>query len=154
MPGEERHVIDAIRPIAAPFGLSDPTPDNTDDIVSADCTPYRKLLTNATRYAIDLHLQPNLVAEQQLLICIACRTADPRDELKAHLRSHSRSYRSDWAWTRNRFWKGFCVPGPRSNFSSPGHWIWNLVLGIDCGTFPWPSAPAAAHQMGIPVPTC
>ena len=154
MPGQEQHVIVAIRPLAARFGLSDPTPDNTDDILSSDCTAYRKLLTNATRYAIDLLLQADLVAEQQLLICIACRTSDPRDELKAHLRSHSPSYRSDWVWTRSRFWKGFCVPGPRSNFSAPGHWIWNLVLGIDYGTFPWPTPAAAAHQIGIPAPTC
>jgi len=153
-PGDEHHVISAVRPLAKAFGVPDPKPDSTDDILSRDYTRYRKLLTNATRYAIDLHLQPNLVAEQQALICIACRTSDPRDELKAHLQTRSPNYRADGACAKKRFWSTFLLPGPRSNFSHPGHWIWNIVLGKDYGSFPWPSAASVAQSIGIPTPVC
>ena len=154
MPGDEHGVITAARPLAAALGVSDPILNNTDGILCSDCADYRRLLTTATRYAIDLHSHPNLVEEQQALICIACRTADPRTDLKTHLKARSSNYRADWFWTKRRFWHGFHVPGPRPNFSHPGHWIWNIVLGIDYPAFPWPSAASAAAAIGIPAPSC
>ena len=75
-------VIAAVRPLATSFGLPDAVPDETDDILSTDCRHYRRLLTHVTRYAIDLHLRANLIAEQQALICIACRTPDPRQAMQ------------------------------------------------------------------------
>jgi len=153
-PGDQDDLIAAVRPLATTFGAPDPNPDSTDEILARDCTNYRKLLTTATRYAVDLHLRPNLLAEQQALICIACRTSDPREDLKDHLKNLSSSYRADWFWIKWKFWRSFHLPGPRPNFSNAGHWIWNIVLGIDYPSYPWPSAASAAGCLGIPAPIC
>jgi hypothetical protein len=152
---DQADVIAAVRPLASLFGAADPAPNDQDEILAEDCNKYRKVLTQVTRYAIDLHTTSDLVAQQQALICIACSGTDPRERLKAHLEAFSPSYRSDWTCLRRRLWDALLQPGPRQNFSAPGHWLWNIVVGVDHKYgLPWPSAAQSAQAIGIPIPAC
>lgn len=147
-------VADAVKALPAALGVPAPIQSHNDSILAPQCGKYRKLLTASTRYAIDLHLQDDLVAEQQALICIACSSSDPREDLKVHLSALSANYRADSNSLKDTFWRNFLLPGPQPNFEHPGHWIYNIVLGIDCATRPWPSQGAAALHIGIAAPTC
>ena len=121
-----------------------------DDLLEGDCRDYRAHLTTITDIAVDLHLSDGLLTHQQALIQMATANLDPRNQLSGYLAEHSQSYRALAVEDQHSFWEGFYEPGPRANLSRYGHWLWNIVLGIDHD--PWPTAEQVAQHLDIPWP--
>jgi len=144
-----------LRAIAEPLGANWPQmqrqESDNDDLLRLEAQAYRALLTRATRYAVDLHIRQSLVEEQQSLICVACGDRDVLEALHYHLWARSPQYRADTDAERAAFWAHFNEPGP-FGLSPVGHWIWNIVLGIDM--LPWPEPRHVAEFLEIPEPQC
>jgi len=140
-----------VEPLLAQWPQTARQESQDDTLLHPDAAAYRARLTRATRYAVDLHSRPDLVEEQQVLICVACDQGDTAEYLHDHLWMRSEHYRADTDGARTDFWEHFDDPGP-SGLSPVSHWIWNIVLGVHL--VPWPTAHQVAAFLQIPEPQC
>lgn len=100
-----------------------------DQILGSSCDAFRGCVYQMTRIGLELHAAPQFNQIQRQLVHIGCRKRDDRAALEPVLLANSTIY-SAFA-NHDAFWKGFesnCLAGQSTDC---GHWLYNLVLGID-----------------------
>jgi hypothetical protein len=120
-----------------------------DPVLCGECTSYRRALTHMTEVALDLHTSPELRVHQVFLIGLACSGLNPRPVLGRYLALHSFTYARLCAGPEgdDEFWKEFSTWGPQEPLTYPGHWLWNIVVGVHPPAGGDPRA--AATEIGI-----
>jgi hypothetical protein len=82
-----------------------------------------------SRIALELHSTGDLSAVQRSLIKVGCRRRDDRVGLEPILRQHSRIYSA--VPNTDEFWQSFSINCLRGQNTDCGHWLYNIVLGMD-----------------------
>jgi len=121
--------------------LDDPT---KDQILGDSCRQFRRCVHTMTRIGLDLH-GADLEACQRELVAIGCVGRNDRARLEQLLLSHSPTYSA--LADREAFWGSFgsnCLQGQNTDC---GHWLYNVVLGLDW--FEGQSESSVLRQLGL-----
>lgn len=100
-----------------------------DVILDTSCSEFRGCVYRMTKVALDLHASQQFRELQCKLVRIASRNRSDRTALEPILLANSTTYQA--MSERDEFWKDFtsnCLTGQNTDC---GHWLYNLVLGID-----------------------
>ena len=101
-----------------------------------------------SRVALDLHRSPSFIEHKKALIRVGCKKRNDRAGLEPVLLQASPTYNG--LGDQDHFWQSFtsnCLIGQRTDC---GHWLYNIVLGLD--DFEGQPGNLVAQQLSVPWP--